>query len=214
MTINKWLLIYESHSDLNQCASCRRNKIHTTRTHSWQAIRGNLLRRHQRSWPGPLLPRKRAPDIIPSPSVDRFMGPHPVSLPNQPLKKWRQSQASVAIWLHRFTRPITSARDQYIKYLLTGVNPSVLNQHRWGLQHWRCWLSISLSPPFPTNGPPLSPTGLTRSHVNHANISLQQYECIRPYRRHVVFRPLTIYWHLCLCLAIANDLPLQWGTQA
>jgi hypothetical protein len=39
--------------------------------------------------------------------------------------------------------------------LAHGANSSVLNWHRWGLQPWRCWIFTSLSPPFPTNGPPL-----------------------------------------------------------
>jgi hypothetical protein len=69
---------------------------------------------------------------------------------------------------------------------------------------------------FPNNSPrPSQPTVLCfplqapPGLVNHANISLQQYECIRTYHRHVVFQPLDIYRHLCLCLAIPNDLPLQ-----
>jgi hypothetical protein len=33
----------------------------------------------------------------------------------------------------RLTRPISPAYDQYVRYLLVGVNPSVLNWHRWGL---------------------------------------------------------------------------------
>jgi hypothetical protein len=42
-----------------------------------------------------VLPRKRAPDIIHSTSADLSVGLYPVSLPRQPLKKWRQSQSSV-----------------------------------------------------------------------------------------------------------------------
>jgi hypothetical protein len=34
--------------------------------------------------------------------------------------------------LHRFTGPITPACDQYVQYLLTGTNSSVLNRHRRG----------------------------------------------------------------------------------
>jgi hypothetical protein len=56
----------------------------------------------------------------------------------------------------RFIRPITPTCDQDIQYLLTRVNLSVLNQHRQGLQLLRCWLSRTLSLPFPTDGPPLS----------------------------------------------------------
>jgi hypothetical protein len=42
--------------------------------------------------------------------------------------------SQVVTQLHQFTRPISSAYDRYIQYLLTGINPSVLNQHRRGLQ--------------------------------------------------------------------------------
>jgi hypothetical protein len=66
----------------------------------------------------------------------------------------------------KFTGPISLACDQYVQYLLVGTNPLILHRHRWGLQPWRCWLSTSLSPPFPSDGPPLSPKGPIRSHVN------------------------------------------------
>jgi hypothetical protein len=33
----------------------------------------------------------------------------------------------------RLTGPISSACDRYVQYVLTGVNPSVLNRHRSGL---------------------------------------------------------------------------------
>jgi hypothetical protein len=36
----------------------------------------------------PLLPRKRAPDTIPSTPADRSMSPYPVSLPSQPMKQY------------------------------------------------------------------------------------------------------------------------------
>jgi hypothetical protein len=40
----------------------------------------------------------------------------------------------VVAQLHHLTGPITLACDMYVQYLLTGVNPSVLNQHRQGIQ--------------------------------------------------------------------------------
>jgi hypothetical protein len=67
---------------------------------------GNFSRSHQQSLADPLLPRKRAPDNIPSMLADRSTGPHPISLPSQPLKPWGKSQASVDDKLHQFTRPI------------------------------------------------------------------------------------------------------------
>jgi hypothetical protein len=67
-----------------------------------------------------------------------------------------ESQASIDHRLYRFTRHISPACDQYIQYLLMRANPSVLNRHKRGLQPWRCRLFTSHSPPFPTDGPPLS----------------------------------------------------------
>jgi hypothetical protein len=55
----------------------------------------NISRNRQQSWAGPLLPRKRAPDIIHSIPADRSADPYPVSLSGQPIKQWGQSQAYV-----------------------------------------------------------------------------------------------------------------------
>jgi hypothetical protein len=66
-----------------------------------------------------------------------------------------KSQASIDNMLHRFTRPITPVCDQYVQYLLTRANPSVLNRHMRGLQPWKYRLATSHSPIFPTDGPPL-----------------------------------------------------------
>jgi hypothetical protein len=49
----------------------------------------------QQSWAGSLLSRKGALGIIHSTSVDRSVDPYPVSLSNQPMKQWGQSQASI-----------------------------------------------------------------------------------------------------------------------
>jgi hypothetical protein len=61
----------------------------------------------------------------------------------KPSTCWRQTTT--------LTGPISSACDRYVQYLLTGANPSVLNQHRWGLQYWRCRLATYHSPTFPTS---------------------------------------------------------------
>jgi hypothetical protein len=58
---------------------------------TWQ----HFLSRRQ-SGVDPLLPRKRAPDIILSTPADRSVGPYPASLPSQPMKQWGQSQASIS----------------------------------------------------------------------------------------------------------------------
>jgi hypothetical protein len=86
----------------------------------------------RQSWTESLLLRKRAPDTIFSTSVDRSVGPYPVSLPSQRIKQWRkpnmhQQQTT------RFTGPISPACDRYVQYLLMGANRTVLNRHRRGL---------------------------------------------------------------------------------
>jgi hypothetical protein len=74
-------------------------------------------------------------------------------LPHTSLGVWEKSFGQIATLVHWFTRPISPTCGQYIQYLLVDTNLSVLNRHRHGLQHWRCQLSTSHSPPFPTNGP-------------------------------------------------------------
>jgi hypothetical protein len=79
--------------------------------------------------------------------------------PHDSLGVGERGFTQLVMQLHQLTRPITSACDRYIQYLLTGANPSVLNWHIWGLQPWRCWLSTHHSSTFPTDRPPLSTWG-------------------------------------------------------
>jgi hypothetical protein len=65
----------------------------------------------------------------------------------------------------RLTGPISLACDQYIQYLFAGANPSVLNWHRRGLQHLRCWLSTYHSPTFPISCLHFPPKGPSRPPV-------------------------------------------------
>jgi hypothetical protein len=65
----------------------------------------------------------------------------------------------------RITGPISPACDRYGQYLLAGVNPSVLNRLRWGLQPWRCQLFTYHSPTFPIGGLQFLPKGPARSAV-------------------------------------------------
>jgi hypothetical protein len=65
----------------------------------------------------------------------------------------------------RLTGPISPACDRYIQYLLTGANPSVLNQHRRELQPWRCQLFTYNSLTFPTSYLPFPPKGPAQSLV-------------------------------------------------
>jgi hypothetical protein len=56
----------------------------------------------------------------------------------------------------RFTGPISPTCDRYVQYLLTGVNQSVLNWHRRGLQSWRCQLATYPLLDLPNQLSPLS----------------------------------------------------------
>jgi hypothetical protein len=72
--------------------------------------------------------------------------------------QWDSGEKTSFCWqpATRLTGPISPACDRYIQYLLMGANPSVLNQHRQGLQSWRRQLSTYHSPSFSTDGPSLS----------------------------------------------------------
>jgi hypothetical protein len=54
-------------------------------------------------------------------------------IPHDSLGVGERCFGQVVTQLHQFTGPITLACDRYIQYLLTGANPSVLNQHGRGL---------------------------------------------------------------------------------
>jgi hypothetical protein len=63
------------------------------------------------------------------------------------------------------TGPISPACDQYIQYLLTGTNPSVLNWHRRGYHIENIRIATALSPPFPSESSTNPPNGPTRSQI-------------------------------------------------
>jgi hypothetical protein len=54
-------------------------------------------------------------------------------LPHDSLGVGERGFGQVVTQLHQFTGLITPAYDRYVQYLLTGVNPSALNQHMWGV---------------------------------------------------------------------------------
>jgi hypothetical protein len=58
--------------------------------------------------------------------------------------------------LHQLTGSISVACDRYVQYLPAGANPSALNQHRRGLQPWRCQLATYPLPDLPNQLSPLS----------------------------------------------------------
>jgi hypothetical protein len=117
---NKRLLISESHSDLNQCTSCRRNLIHTTCTHSWQVIRGNLSR-----WPNIvgqilLLSRKRVPVPMHSTLAARKTDPWvPTQFPS-PNNHWSSRFKTNIYW---WTCCI-NLLDSYLQHVITTFNTS------------------------------------------------------------------------------------------
>jgi hypothetical protein len=78
---------------------------------------------------------------------------------------WSNGEKSSFCW-HPTTRligPISPTCDRYVQYLLAGANPSVLNQHRWGLPPRRCRFATYHFPTLPTSClhfPPRAPPGL------------------------------------------------------
>jgi hypothetical protein len=105
---------------------------------------------------------KRAPNRTPSPAESSIGSPPNFTL-NTVIEAVMKVKHLLMNKLHRFIRLITPPCDRCVQYLLTGVNPSVLNRHRWGLQSWRCQLATSHFPTFPIDGlhfPPKGPTGL------------------------------------------------------
>jgi hypothetical protein len=116
----------------------------------------NLSHSRQQSWAGPLLPRKKG--SWPNPQHDGWSICR--SVPSFSPKTTIETvgeKPTLCWWpTTRLFGPISLACDRYVQYLLAGANPSVLNQHRRGLQPWTWRLSTSHCPTFPTDGPPLS----------------------------------------------------------
>jgi hypothetical protein len=111
-----------------------------------------------------LLPRKRASDTIPYTSADQSTGPPPSFSPNITIEAVMNTKHLLMNRLHRSTGPISPVCDQYVQYLLTGANPSVLNQHRWGYNLGGASLPLHTPQPsqpmvlrFPPKGPAWSP---------------------------------------------------------
>jgi hypothetical protein len=106
-TTNKRLFISESHGDSNRCTPCR-EKLDQHATYASHAssrmlgvrflwavpVRGNLSRVVDRVEHAHCSREKGLPTQSSTPA-DRSTGPYPVSLPNQPMKQWEQSQASI-----------------------------------------------------------------------------------------------------------------------
>jgi hypothetical protein len=151
---------FDTHDTYAFCASPRMPHVRFLRA---VHVRGNLsLAITSVGWTLLLL-RKRAPD---TPSSAEWSAGLPSSFPpNTVIEAIMKAKCLLMNTLHQFTGPITPACDRYVQYLLAGANPSVLNQHRQGLQPWRCRLSTYHSPTFPTDGLHFPPKGPARSPV-------------------------------------------------
>jgi hypothetical protein len=104
-------------------------------------------------------------------------------LPHDSLWVGERDFGQVVTQLHQLTGLISPTCDQYIQYLLTGANPSVLNQHMLRLQPWRCWLTTYHSLTFPTDDLHFSPKGPARSLVIHPIIFKWSREGTNPKSR-------------------------------
>jgi hypothetical protein len=103
-------------------------------------------------------------------------------LSHDSLEVWERFQpsgytATTTYWAH------IPEYNRYVQCLLTGANPSVLNQHRRGLQPCRCRLSTSHSPTFPTSGLHFPPKGPVRSQVIYPTIINWSWEKTNPKSR-------------------------------
>jgi hypothetical protein len=99
------------------------------------------------------------------------------------------------------TGPISPACDRYVQYLLTGINPLVLNRHRRGLPHRNLRIAATLSPPFPSKCFTNPPNGPAWSQIIHSNY---QIELEREQALNLVSGSLhstsTITYHLSIAL--------------
>jgi hypothetical protein len=142
---NKWLFISESRGDSNRCTPYRKKPDqHATR-----------FSRSVRVWPSTIR-ISRGPRIEafyePSTGLDGCTAPEkkcsrlhlsarlsgPQDLPQflSQHNHWSSTLSPITYWRQAtgLIRPISPAYDQYVQNLLVGVNPSVLNRHKRGLQ--------------------------------------------------------------------------------
>jgi hypothetical protein len=157
---NKQLLISESHGSSNRCTPCR-GKPDQYDTYSSHVsprtpsvrflravpVRDNLSRVVNRVG---LMHYSREKCSRPHLSA-RLSGlqdpPHFLSQHSH----WSSALKPSTCRRHstRLTGPISPACDRYVQYLLKGINPSVLNWHRWGLPHRKPQNSHSTLPALP-----------------------------------------------------------------
>jgi hypothetical protein len=73
--------------------------------------------------------------------------------------------SQVVTQLHQLTGPISPAYDQYVQYLLTGANPSILNQHTQGYSLEGAGFPYSTPRPSQPTVLSFPPMGLARSPI-------------------------------------------------
>jgi hypothetical protein len=162
---NKRLLISESRGDSNWCTPYRgKPDQHTTyASHSSPRKPDICFHWLPQSQNRPLHPEEvlATKDRLTQPSsrVTSFL------LPCDSPGVGERGFGPMVTQLHQLTRPISPACDRYVQYLLAGVNWTVLNWHRRGLQPWRCQLATYPLPDLPNQLSPLFPNGPTRSPV-------------------------------------------------
>jgi hypothetical protein len=138
---------------------------------------------------------------------------HLIPLPHGILGVGERGFSQVVTQLHQLTGPISPACDRYVRYLLTGTNPSVLNWHRWGLPHRNLRIATTLSPPFPSECSTGYPNWLhpitILSDIKHMfqGSSLKGHMAAMWSSDHSA-----IYRNLHLRLAIASGLSLAIGS--
>jgi hypothetical protein len=218
---NKWLLISESHGDLNRCTPCREKPEQHATYASHSSPR--MLSAHF-LWAVPicdnlsLAPAKSKQAPTPGRSLDNQRQTDPtvvlgaLILPpmRQPWSRWRVFDPMVTHLL-QLTGPISSACDRYVQYLLAGPTHRSLtdigggyNLGGAGLPHTTPRPSQPAVSTFPYWPCPVS--SLTKFHQIN-----QSVECKYPMASTWSSDHLAIYRSLHICLAIENDLSLVIG---
>jgi hypothetical protein len=174
-TINKRLLISESHGDSNRCTPCRGKpdqhamySSHATpRTPSvrflWAAPYVATFHESSTELSRPTALEKKGSRHNPQCATDRSAGPYPTSLLSQPMKQWGQSQASINDQLLGLLGPYHQYAIDMFSTCSRGPTEWSLTDTGRGLQPWRCRLSLYHSPTFPTSCLPIrlvAPPGL------------------------------------------------------
>jgi hypothetical protein len=174
--MNKRLLISESHGDSNRC-TCYMGKSDQHATRFPRSVRVwpsticiscgsymatfhtvvNIFEQIYCPWEG--LPTQSIAHQLTDSRVRIQLLSHN--------SQWSNEKKSIFCWqpTPRLIGPINTSMGLVRSILTRGVNSSVLNQHRRGLQPWRCRLSTYHSSTFLTDGLHFPPKGPARSPV-------------------------------------------------